>query len=75
MNDRCERTDLLVDQCGCAEHRGGRTVEEQADADRTLGPAFTAQYDGRCAGCGTDFWPGETIRGDGAGGWVAGCCS
>jgi hypothetical protein len=71
---RCELTDLLVDQCGCPEHRDGRTVEEEATADRTLGPRFTAQYDGRCSRCGTDFWPGESIRGDGDGGWIAGCC-
>lgn len=43
-------------------------------ADTTLGTPFAARYPGKCP-CGTDFYPGDTIRADGAGGYLAPCCT
>jgi hypothetical protein len=34
------------------------------------GPWFVAAYNGSCAGCGADISPGDTIRADGAGGYL-----
>ncbi len=70
--DRCERTDLLVDQCGCRDHRGGQTPTEEAQERRPPGPWFVGHYDGTCSRCESTFRAGDTIRADGAGGWE--CC-
>jgi hypothetical protein len=71
--ERCERTELLVDQCGCVDHRGGCTPEEEAASDRQPGPWITARYgDGRCTRNGCEISTGDRIRADGAGGWE--CC-
>jgi hypothetical protein len=78
---RCARTDLLVDQCGCAQHRGGRTVEEQTAVERAVLLArpgwFPAQYPGYCARCNTPFEPGAAITRPEPGelGWTAECCA
>lgn len=76
--ERCETTELLVDQCGCPQHRGGQTVDEQAVADRVellgTGRWIPAKYPGKCVGCGTGFGAGAAIQSDGDG-WRAECCS
>ncbi len=41
--------------------------------DNTLGTPFTARYDGKCV-CGANFRIGDTIRADGAGGYLSTCC-
>jgi hypothetical protein len=71
--DRCYLTDLLITQCGHC--KGLQTVEQQASNELRPGPPFTSRYDGTCSSCGIEFWPGEMIRADGAGGWLAECCS
>lgn len=77
--ERCETTELLVDQCGCKDHRGGQTIDEEAAALRArllAHPAwFPAQYAGKCEKCGTGFAVGDPIRIVMPRGWVAGCCS
>lgn len=35
-----------------------------------MGPWFTASYPGECDECGGFFEAGDTIRSDGAGGWL-----
>lgn len=86
--DRCERTDLFVDQC--AHCRGNdQTVEEQADAERlkirrrlAKDPRWSpAQYAGRCT-CGQTFAVGTLIHrsttdptDSWAVGWTAECCA
>jgi hypothetical protein len=35
-----------------------------------IGPAFTARYDGECAGCGESFETGDTIRAVDHGGYI-----
>jgi len=62
MAERCERTELLVDQC--AHCRG---VTEPAPARTVLGPWFPAGYPGWCSGCGQVFGQGDMIRADGCG--------
>lgn len=73
QQDRCEVTDLLRDSCG---HCTGRTGEpELSELDpRQFGPWFPARYDGECDGCGSEFQAGDSIRSDGAGGWLCGEC-
>jgi hypothetical protein len=76
---RCERTELLVDQCGCPDHRGGTTPEEQLHAHRAqllLRPAWmAAQWPGVCERCGTRFPTGAAIAMEAGLGWRAECCS
>lgn len=74
MPDRCDLTDLLPSDCAhCrmtpdpfAEPAARRTPGE-------VGPRFTARHPGKC-GCGESFAAGDTIRADGAGGYLAACC-
>jgi hypothetical protein len=66
---RCETTELLVSQCGCRRHRGGRTPEEAAELDRVIygpGPWFFARWGGWCErGCHR-FVVGTAVRYDGS---------
>lgn len=82
--ERCERTELLVDQC--AHCRSQSSVEEQAEAElHDLGVRlmardprwFFAEYPGTCT-CGSRFKPGMPIRltlGGSLPHWVAPCCA
>lgn len=74
MADRCKRTELLVDQCGCVDHRGGHTPDEEA-ASVPAGPWFTARFAGYCPRCGSEYSAGDRIRARAyaAGGWE--CCT
>lgn len=72
---RCDLTELLVDQCGCPQHRDGRTPDEEAEERYYAppGPWFEANYHGTCSCCGEPFEPGHRIRSDGGHGWE--CCT
>ncbi|WP_367128293.1 hypothetical protein [Saccharothrix sp. HUAS TT1] len=72
---RCDTTELLVDQCACPQHRGGRTPQEEVDAERQAvrarllaDPAsglirwFRAHFPGACHSCGETFPIGTAIR-------------
>lgn len=76
--ERCERTELLVDQCACRDHRGGvDPAQEQLRLRARLldsGDWFAAQYKGRCDGCSTPFPVGAAIQ-MAAWGWRAECCA
>lgn len=76
---RCARTELLVDQCGCRDHRGGTTADEQLAVHRAAllrHPAWlAAQWPGSCERCGTRFPTGAAITKEPGLGWRAECCS
>lgn len=72
MPERCERTELFVDQC--AHCRGVPPPETLELNPYTFGPWFPARYDGECTECGVDFAAGDEIRSDGFGGWLCGDC-
>lgn len=55
---RCDVTDLLVDQCACPEHRGGQEVTDQLT---TVGQPFAAMYAGCCPACERPIQPGQLI--------------
>lgn len=55
---RCEVTELLVDQCACPDHRGGVEVVDELE---TVGPPFAAAHAGCCATCEGPIRPGELI--------------
>ncbi len=57
-DERCERTELLVDQCGCPLHRG-EPDEPGGDFDATHW--FSASFPGRCARCDGDIAVGDQI--------------
>lgn len=57
MTARCDRTDLIVDQCACPDHRGG----DIDDRPETVGQAFDAAYDGMCPLCGHHIHVGDRI--------------
>ena len=74
--DRCERTDLYVSQCGHC--RGHVAPDEEAARDRAsvVGEPgwIEAVYRGKCSNCGDWFPEGTPIRRTG-GGWLAACCA
>lgn len=82
---RCELTELLVEQCACAKHRGGQAPDEQANADRLATRArllggwnswFKARFGGTCATCSERYEPGAAIfsREFNPGRYTADCC-
>lgn len=72
--DRCELTELLIEQCGCRLHAGaagatarGLTAEVEPYARRngdqpSYGAPIIARYGGRCPECQERYEPGDTIR-------------
>lgn len=79
VEERCERTELLVDQCACPVHRGGADLDEQEAQLRVRLLAkpgwFPARFAGSCSGCGDRFPEGAAIRLDRQRGWRAECCA
>lgn len=65
---QCSVTELLVDQCAHCR------PAPPAPARSGLGPWFSANYRGDCAGCGAGFDLFDEIRADGEGGWLGACC-
>lgn len=65
----CELTELLPDQCGCRQHRGGLTPDEQHAADREawVSRVFLARFTGHCEVCDEPIRPGEQITLAGSG--------
>lgn len=71
MAERCEVTELLVEQCACPQHRGGSTPQEQADAERLqlrarllAGSSWTwraSRFDGACVRCHERYRAGAAI--------------
>ncbi len=61
--ERCELSELPVDSCGCRQHRGGRTPQEQYDAERAQwsGRVFLARHPGHCEVCDEPIRPGQQI--------------
>jgi hypothetical protein len=76
---RCPLTDLLPNQCGCRNHRGGQTPDEVVIANRNQllrRPGwFPAQWPGYCARCGHAYADGTPITIETGLGWRAECCS
>jgi len=64
--ERCELTELLVEQCACPTHRGGATPDEEHI--EPIGRPFYASYDGVCAACNGRIHEGERIVAVGAAG-------
>jgi hypothetical protein len=79
VEERCERTELLVDQCACPAHRGGSDPDHETLRIRALLLAkpnwFAARYAGSCDCCGERFQEGTAIRMDLHRGWRAECCA
>ena len=58
MSDRCDVTELLVEQCGCPKHRGG---DEAIARPETVGQPFEAMYGGFCPQCERRIEVGQMI--------------
>lgn len=75
MTERCDLTELPVEQCACRMHApqpsvGVRVVEHAPPG------WLVARYAGQCAVCGEPFSEGALIRRDeDTGRWMAECCS
>jgi hypothetical protein len=66
---RCDRTDLLIDQCACPQHRGDPTPDREPV--ETVGQPFPARYPGECVGCGGRIAAGDKIvRAADEAGWI-----
>lgn len=70
---RCDRSDLLVSQCG---HCRGYDYYPYDRVDRVdVGVVIKAQYAGKCAQCGKHYPEGTTIGHANDVGWVSmECC-
>lgn len=55
MSERCELSDLPVEQCACRVH--GPHEEPATDSARF----FRARYQGVCSGCEHRVFPGDLI--------------
>lgn len=75
MADRCELTELLVDQCGhCLKTP---SIEDEIQADRKAlieRGWFAAEFAGVCGTCRVGFGPGTAIQYH-PNGWIAECCA
>lgn len=72
MTDRCDLTELLVDQCACTQHRG----DDIAERPETVGQPIEARYEGVCGHCDRPIRIGQDIQklADGNGYVHAGRC-
>lgn len=74
-DQRCEITDLLVDQCAHCRKLPDPVVEDDEDSGPPeLGPWFAAGYRSYCSDGGEVISPGERIRADGQGGYLCSFC-
>lgn len=69
MAERCERTELLVTDCAHC-----RNLPDPPTERGERGPWFAARFLGRCSNCDVYYAPGDDIRADGHGGYLADCC-
>ena len=49
--ERCEQTELLVDQCGCAKHKRASS-----------GPTWEAMFPAGCRTCGVRIEVGDKVK-------------
>jgi hypothetical protein len=72
---RCDLTDLLPSDCAHCRKTPDPFAEPavRRRENSEPGPQITARFAGKC-GCGTGILPGDTIRADGQGGYLAACC-
>jgi hypothetical protein len=68
--ERCGRTELLVGECGCEDHRGKRALGSTRHAHQA--PGTLAQFGGTCPVCDQDIVPGmdHITRDPGSDAWV-----
>lgn len=72
MSDRCDLSDLPVEQCACRIHGPKPEAPEQ----RHVLARIEAQYPSTCQACGERFPAGERIALDMTLGWLhEGCAS
>ena len=57
VTERCDTTDLLVNQCACPVHLGG----DVDDRPEVVGQPFEAQYAGTCVQCDHRITIGDLI--------------
>lgn len=68
MSERCDLSDLLVEQCGCRVHA------PQVSTSIPTGTVVSAKYPGLCTEGSDDIKPGELIAMTEDGTWVhVGC--
>ena len=73
MADRCDLTDLIVDQCACPTHRGD--PDPAPEEIETVGQSFDARFPGFCLRCERHVPEGDRIIRAAEGGYVhAGAC-
>jgi hypothetical protein len=61
MSDRCELSDLPVDQCACRIHAPTEPPTMSQRIDGRVLARFFARYDGRCEICDRPIVSGEPI--------------
>lgn len=61
---RCELSELPVDQCACRIHKPGQEVDAHATADtaNVAGPVVAARYSTRCRNCGDTIRIDDPVR-------------
>jgi hypothetical protein len=77
--ERCERHDMILDQCADCTGRDGGEAAERARKARLLRlpSVFAARWGGECVQCGEAIAVGDPMRGLGrriGPGYVGACC-
>jgi len=72
MSDRCELSDLPVDQCACRVHapEPARVVR-----DYVITARFPARFDSECDACGNAMDEGDPIARTDAGDYICAACA
>jgi hypothetical protein len=71
MSDRCDLSDLPVDQCACRKHNPPAWQTK----DRGVLARFPARFDSKCADCGLATCEGDTIARTDEGDYICEACA
>ncbi|HEY8881915.1 MAG TPA: hypothetical protein VIM47_00795 [Dermatophilaceae bacterium] len=73
MSERCELSDLPVDQCACRVH--APKPERLETRDYVITARFPARFDSECDGCEKDIAEGDPIARTDAGDYICAACA
>jgi len=73
MSERCELSDLPVEQCACRIH--APKPDSLAWRDHVITARFPARFDSECDGCGNAMDEGDPIARTDAGDYICAACA
>lgn len=73
MSERCELSDLPVDQCACRIHTPPEP--ERSQRDYVITARFPARFDSECDACGNAMDQGDPIARTDDGDYICSACA